>query len=68
MSNILSHKGNASQNYTKFPSHARQIGNHQENKEQKLLVRIGVRWKELSYTAVEISMEIPQKTKNRPTV
>jgi hypothetical protein len=36
MFNILIHKGNANQNYTKIISHPSQIGNHQENKQQML--------------------------------
>jgi hypothetical protein len=31
--NILSHKGNANQNYTEILSHPSQNGNHQENKQ-----------------------------------
>jgi hypothetical protein len=37
MFGILTHKGNANQNYTKFPSHPRKIGNYQENKQQQML-------------------------------
>jgi hypothetical protein len=35
MLNIVSHTGNTNQNYTKVPFHPNQIGNHQENKQQK---------------------------------
>jgi hypothetical protein len=38
MFNILTHKGNANQNYTEIHSHPSQIGNHQENKQQQMLV------------------------------
>jgi hypothetical protein len=33
---ILSHKENATQNYTKIPSHSSHIDQHQENKQQIL--------------------------------
>jgi hypothetical protein len=39
MFNIPSHKGNANPNYTKIPPHSSKIGNHQENKQQQMLVR-----------------------------
>jgi hypothetical protein len=32
MFKILSHKGNANQNYTEIPSHPSENSNHQENK------------------------------------
>jgi hypothetical protein len=32
---ILSHKGNANQNYTEIPSHSSQNGYHQEKKNNK---------------------------------
>jgi hypothetical protein len=38
MLNIFRHKGNASQNYTKIPSHPSLIGNYQENKQHQMLV------------------------------
>jgi hypothetical protein len=49
MFNILIHKGNANQNYTNIPSHPSEIGNHQENKHQQMLMKI---WEknEPSYT------------------
>jgi hypothetical protein len=40
MFNILSHKGNANQNYTEILFHPNQNGNHQENKQQQVLVRM----------------------------
>jgi hypothetical protein len=40
MFNILSHEGNVNQNHTKIPSHLSQNGNHQENKQQQMLVRM----------------------------
>jgi hypothetical protein len=36
---ILIHRGNANQHYTKIPSYPSQISNHQENKQQQMLVR-----------------------------
>jgi hypothetical protein len=40
MFNILSHKGNANQNYTEIPSHPSQKGN-QENKQQMVVRKWG---------------------------
>jgi hypothetical protein len=40
MFSIFCHKGKANQNYTESPPHPGQIGNHQENKQQQMLVRI----------------------------
>jgi hypothetical protein len=37
---ILSHEENANQNDIEIPSHPSQNGNHQENKQQQMLVRI----------------------------
>jgi hypothetical protein len=37
---ILSHKGNANQNYTKISSYPSQIAHHQENKKQQMLAGI----------------------------
>jgi hypothetical protein len=31
---ILSHQGNANQNYAEIPSHPSQIGHHEENRKQ----------------------------------
>jgi hypothetical protein len=42
MFNIFSRKGNVNQKYTEIPSHPNQTGNHQENKQQQMLVRMGV--------------------------
>jgi hypothetical protein len=36
MFNVLSHKGNANQNYAEIPSHPSQNGNHQGTKQQML--------------------------------
>jgi hypothetical protein len=70
MFNILIHKGNANQNYTKIPSYPSQLGNHLKNKKQ-MLARI--RWKKepsctvvrmyTGPTSVEIIMEVHQKLK-----
>jgi hypothetical protein len=38
MFNILNHKGNTNQNQTKIASQPSQICNHQENKQQQMLV------------------------------
>jgi hypothetical protein len=40
MFSILGHKGNANQNYTEILTHPIQNGNHQENKQQKMLVKM----------------------------
>jgi hypothetical protein len=40
MFNIVSHKGNADQNYFEVPSHPSQIGFHQEHKPQQMLVKM----------------------------
>jgi hypothetical protein len=59
------HKGNTNQIYIENQSHPSQNGNHQENKKQEgrrgLVGEIGV-------AIMEISMEVPLKTKNRTTV
>jgi hypothetical protein len=41
MFNTLNHVGNAKENNIEIPSHSRQNGNHQENKQQQVLVRTG---------------------------
>jgi hypothetical protein len=38
--NILSHKGNANQNYIKIPPHSYYNGYHQEYEEQEILLRM----------------------------
>jgi hypothetical protein len=40
MFDILSHNGNANQNYTEIQSHPNQNDDHQENKQQQMLVRM----------------------------
>jgi hypothetical protein len=40
MFNILIHKGNANQKHTRIPIYPTQIGHHQENKQQQMLVRM----------------------------
>jgi hypothetical protein len=40
MFNIFSHKRNTNQNYTEIPSCSCQNGNHQENKQNQMLVRM----------------------------
>jgi hypothetical protein len=40
MFNIVSHKGNANENYNEIPFHPTQNGKHQENKHQEMLVSI----------------------------
>jgi hypothetical protein len=55
--------------YIEIPSHPRQTGNPQENKQQMLVRMWGKRnphtlvGVETDVTSVEISMEVPQKTK-----
>jgi hypothetical protein len=71
MFNILCHKGNANQNIIETPSHSSKNGYHQESKQLKMLARM---WgcgkgtlincgKKISVGTMEISMEVPHKTK-----
>jgi hypothetical protein len=72
---ILNHKGNANKNYNEIPSHLSQNDYHQINKQ--ILARMGVVGKspykllmemQISAATMEISKEVPQKTKNRTTL
>jgi hypothetical protein len=53
-STALAINRNASQKYTEIPSHPSQNGNHEENKEQQMLIRMWVgerrKGEEPSYT------------------
>jgi hypothetical protein len=40
MFNIVSHKGNANENYNEIPFHPTQNDKHQENKHQEMLASI----------------------------
>jgi hypothetical protein len=62
-----------SQNYTKIPTHTCENGNHQENKQKQILARMQEKRNPhtlvvemyIGATTMEISMEIPQKPKNK---
>jgi hypothetical protein len=72
MLSVFSHQGNANQNKTETPSHAKHNGYHQDNKLQQILARI---WgagsspysvlarMEMRAAMMEISTEAPQKLK-----
>jgi DNA topoisomerase VI subunit A len=76
MFNIFSHQGNANQNYTEIPSHLNQnkyyqktqnitsAGEMQDNRNlYTMLAEL-----QISPSITEISMEIPEKLKNRTTM
>jgi hypothetical protein len=79
MFNILSRKGNTNPNNTNFPSHPSQIGDHQENKQQQMLVRtqgkVTLRHCYLEYKVLQPLWKPygnhyggSSKTKNRPSL
>jgi hypothetical protein len=66
----------ANQHYTEIPSHPHQNGYHKENIQQQILGRMQTKKKPymllvgvfISAVPMEISMEVPNFTKNRTTM
>ena len=76
MFNITNHQGNANQNHTEMLSHTCKDGHYQKNKRQQVLTSIRKNWNPCTSlvgtqngaTAMENSIEVPQKIKNKITM
>jgi hypothetical protein len=76
MLNVLEHEGNANQKNTEISLHSSQNCCNQEHKQHQMMPRmmrkrspytLSVRM-QIRVTTVESSIEVLQKTKNRPTI
>ena len=74
--NVTPHQGNTNQNHTEIPPHASQSGQNEQIRRLQMLARMWRNGNPLALlvgmqtgtAALETSVEVPQKIKNRSTL